>query len=123
MEFHSVLKKFGFGSKTGIDLPGESVGLLPYWTQWDQGIHATMSYGYGTSVTAMQMISAAQTLANNGVAVLYCRSGRNLFQQLTTLLKRAKTVCKLFSDQGQTVAEIPAIFRFYSGSVFKGVEH
>lgn len=69
MEFHSVLKKFGFGSKTGIDLPGESVGLLPYWTQWDQGIHATMSYGYGTSVTAMQMISAAQTLANNGVRI------------------------------------------------------
>lgn len=53
-EFYGVLKKFGFGTKTGIDLPGESSGLLPYWTYWDQGIQATMSYGYGTSVTAIQ---------------------------------------------------------------------
>lgn len=68
-EFYDMLKKFGYGSKTGIDLPGESVGLLPYWGNWDQGIHATMSYGYGTSVTAMQMISAVQALANNGVKI------------------------------------------------------
>lgn len=68
-EFYGVLKRFGFGSKTGIDLPGESVGLLPYWAHWDQGIHATMAYGYGTSVTAIQMISAVQALANNGVRI------------------------------------------------------
>ncbi len=68
-EFYSELKKFGFGAKTGIDLPGESTGLLPYWAHWDLGIHATMSYGYGTSVTAIQMISAVQALANNGVRV------------------------------------------------------
>lgn len=68
-EFYSVLKKFGYGSKTGIDLPGESSGLLPNWNTWDKGIHATMSYGYGTSVTAMQMISAVSALANDGVRV------------------------------------------------------
>lgn len=68
-EFYGVLKKFGFGTKTGIDLPGESVGLLPTPIHWDQGIHATMGYGYGTSVTAIQMISAVQALANNGVKV------------------------------------------------------
>lgn len=69
LEFYGVLKKFGFGNKTGIDLPGESSGLLPYWTHWDQGIHATMAYGYGTSVTAIQMISAVQAIANNGVKI------------------------------------------------------
>jgi len=68
-EFHGVLKKFGFGSKTGIDLPGESSGLLPAWNNWDAGIHATMSYGYGTSVTAMQMISAVSAIANDGIKV------------------------------------------------------
>lgn len=68
-EFYTVLRKFGFGSKTGIDLPGESSGLLPYWAHWDQGIQATMAYGYGTSVTAIQMISAVQALANNGVRI------------------------------------------------------
>lgn len=68
-EFYGQLKKFGFGAKTGIDLPGESSGLLPNYTIWDKGIHATMSYGYGTSVTAMQMISAVSALANDGVKV------------------------------------------------------
>ena len=68
-EFYDMLKKFGFGQKSGIDLPGESAGLLPAWHKWDKGIHATMSYGYGTSVSAMQMVSAISALANNGVRV------------------------------------------------------
>ncbi len=68
-EFYEMLKKFGFGTKTGIDLPGESQGLLPYWAHWDKGIHTTMAYGYGTSVTAIQMASAVSALANNGVRV------------------------------------------------------
>ena len=68
-EFYEMLQKFGFGEKTGIDLPGESVGLLTNWKYWDQGLHATMGYGYGTSVTAIQMASAVSALANNGVRV------------------------------------------------------
>lgn len=68
-EFYDILRKFGFGQKSGIDLPGESAGLLPYWSYWDQGIHATMAYGYGTSVSAMQMVSAVSALANDGVRV------------------------------------------------------
>lgn len=68
-EYYSMLKKFGIGSKTGIDLPGESVGLLPNWTKWDSSTHASMGYGYGASVTAIQMASAVSALANNGVRV------------------------------------------------------
>ena len=52
-EFYEMLRKFGFGEKTGIDLPGESVGLLTNWKYWDLGLHSTMGYGYGTSVTAI----------------------------------------------------------------------
>ena len=68
-EFYDMLKKFGFGQKSGIDLPGESAGLLPAWHKWDKGIQATMAYGYGTSVSAMQMVTAMSALANNGVRV------------------------------------------------------
>lgn len=68
-EFYEMLKKFGFGEKTGIDLPGESSGLLASPQYWDKGLHMTMSYGYGTSVSAMQMVSAVSALANNGVRV------------------------------------------------------
>lgn len=68
-EFYNMLKKFGFGARTGIDLPGESVGLLPNWRKWDTSTHASMGYGYGASVTAIQMASAVSALANNGVRV------------------------------------------------------
>ncbi len=68
-EYYDILKKFGFGSKTGIDLPGESVGLLKSPNRWDASDHATMGYGYGSSVTAIQMVSAVSALANDGVRV------------------------------------------------------
>ena len=68
-EFYDILKKFGIGTKTEIDLPGESVGLLPNWTKWDSATHASMGYGYGASVTPIQMASAISTLANDGVRV------------------------------------------------------
>ena len=68
-EYHEMLKKFGFGEKTGIDLPGESAGLLKPPAKWDTSDHASMGYGYGSSVTAIQMVSAVSALANDGVRV------------------------------------------------------
>ena len=68
-EYHNMLKKFGFGEKTGIDLPGESVGLLKPALKWDAADHASMAYGYGSSVTAIQMVSAVSAIANDGVRV------------------------------------------------------
>ncbi len=68
-EFYKMLRKFGFGEKSSIDLPGESSGLLAPPKYWDKGLHMTMSYGYGTSVSIMQMVSAVSALANNGVRV------------------------------------------------------
>jgi len=68
-EYYDILKKFGFGNKTGIDLPGESVGLLKSPNRWDASDHASMGYGYGSSVTAIQMVSAVSALANDGVRV------------------------------------------------------
>jgi cell division protein FtsI/penicillin-binding protein 2 len=68
-EFYDMLKKFGFGTKSGVDLPGESSGLLPAWQNWDKSMHASMSYGYGTSISTMQFVSAVAALANGGVRV------------------------------------------------------
>ncbi|MFI3300912.1 MAG: penicillin-binding protein 2 [Candidatus Gastranaerophilales bacterium] len=104
-EFYNQLVKFGFGAKTGIDLPGESTGLLSYWKSWDEGIHATMSYGYGTSVTAMQMISAVQSIANNGVLIkphVIKYEGEELANKITSHQviseETAKTVTKLLAE-------------------------
>lgn len=68
-EFYNQLRKFGFGSRTGIDLPGESVGLIKKPHKWDVSDHASMGYGYGASVTAIQMASAIAAIANDGVRV------------------------------------------------------
>ena len=68
-EYFDMLKRFGFGEKTGIDLPGESVGILKPAAKWDTSDHASMSYGYGSSVTAIQMVSAVSAIANDGVRV------------------------------------------------------
>ena len=68
-EYYNVLRKFGFGAKTGIDLPGESVGLLNRPSSWNKADKAAMSYGYGASVTAIQMVAAVAAIANDGVRV------------------------------------------------------
>ena len=68
-EYYAILSRLGIGRKTGIDLNGESSGLLPRYNKWDRSRQATMGYGYGASVTAIQMVSAVSALANDGVRV------------------------------------------------------
>ncbi len=68
-EFYNILSKLGIGKKTGIDLNGESSGLLPKPFKWDKSRQASMGYGYGASVTSMQMVSAVSALANNGLRI------------------------------------------------------
>ena len=74
---HSYLSRFGFGKKTGIDLEGETSGLLPsqewkmkrYQQIWYPGDTVSVGIGQGYSlVTPMQLAFATATLANNGVA-------------------------------------------------------
>lgn len=68
-EFYDTLRMFNFGEKTGIDLPGESSGILPKPKNWDTATHGSMGYGYGASVTAIQMAAAVSAIANKGVWV------------------------------------------------------
>jgi len=58
---------FGFGKKTGIELPGEEVGLLRPWQKWDKATWSRAPIGQGVSVTAIQLASAYQAIANDGV--------------------------------------------------------
>jgi cell division protein FtsI (penicillin-binding protein 3) len=61
------IKKFGFAEETGIDLPGEASGLMRSWTTWTDVDLATIAFGQGVSVTAIQMINALSALANEGI--------------------------------------------------------
>lgn len=64
--YYKYLKNFGFGSLTGIDLPGESEGLMWDKKDWSPSTLATMSFGQGISVTPIQMITALSAVANGG---------------------------------------------------------
>jgi len=56
----------GFGSLTGLGLPGESSGRLNDHHDWREIEHATMAFGYGLSATAVQLAQAYSVFANDG---------------------------------------------------------
>lgn len=66
-DFSSMVQKMGFGSKTGIELPAETQGIVRPVDKWNGDSLASMSIGYEISVTALQMVTAFATIANNGV--------------------------------------------------------
>jgi cell division protein FtsI (penicillin-binding protein 3) len=61
------LDRFGFGHVTGSGFPGESAGLVPGYQHWRPITQATMSYGYGLSVTPLQLAEAYAVIGSGGV--------------------------------------------------------
>ncbi|MCG7968486.1 MAG: penicillin-binding protein 2 [Candidatus Thiodiazotropha taylori] len=58
--------KLGFGSSPESLFPGESSGRLPHFSDWSSFEQATLSFGYGLSVTPLQLARAYAVLANDG---------------------------------------------------------
>ncbi len=100
------LKSFGFGSETGIDLMGESAGLLEQPRGWSAITKASVTIGYGISVTALQLATAYSALVNGGT------------------LYRPFVIEKITTPDGKTVAEHKAqvIRRVISESVSKKIK-
>ncbi len=63
------IRKFGFGEKTDVELPGEAVGLLRLPSDWSGLSSSSISIGQEIGVTGMQMISAVSVIANGGTLV------------------------------------------------------
>ncbi|MEJ7633387.1 penicillin-binding protein 2 [Aeromicrobium sp.] len=63
---YDYFRRFGFGQMSGVNLPGESDGILKNGKDWTKANHATISFGQGISVTAMQMVRAVGAIANAG---------------------------------------------------------
>ncbi|KMQ73674.1 Cell division protein FtsI/penicillin-binding protein 2 [Marinobacter subterrani] len=59
--------RLGIGQPTGIGFPGEAVGVLPAPPKWRPVEEATLAYGYGMSVNALQLAQAYMVIANGGV--------------------------------------------------------
>lgn len=64
--FYEGLARFGLGKPTGIELPGESGGILPPVRSWSKMSAKTISYGQGVSATALQLAYAVSAVGNGG---------------------------------------------------------
>ena len=67
--FYEYVRAFGVGSPTGLNLPGESAGVVPNPDQWSQTTFPTLAFGQGMSVNAVQMATMFGVLANGGLRV------------------------------------------------------
>lgn len=65
--FYRYLDQFGFGKKTGVDLPGEISGTLRPLATWRPIDLAVTAFGQGVTVTGLQLASAVAAIANGGV--------------------------------------------------------
>jgi cell division protein FtsI (penicillin-binding protein 3) len=63
----TMLSDIGFGTQTYSGFPGEATGLLSHHGGWNQIETATLAYGYGISVTALQLAQAYAVLATDGI--------------------------------------------------------
>jgi cell division protein FtsI (penicillin-binding protein 3) len=66
-QFYDYIHAFGFGTPTGVDLPGESRGLVYSLKHWGSFSIASVSMGQEVGVTPLQMINAVSTVANGGL--------------------------------------------------------
>jgi len=65
--FDKWVRRFGFGSSTGVEMPGEQQGIVPGWRQYSGSSLGNLPIGQGLAVTPMQMAAAYQAIAMKGV--------------------------------------------------------
>lgn len=98
---YQKLQSLGLGEATGSGFPGESAGYLPNPTEWKPFATATLSFGYGLSVTALQLAQLYATLGDDGIEkpvsflkVLKPPKGKQVMQPSTAkaILRMLETV-------------------------------
>ncbi len=92
---HKYLQEFGFGEQTGVDLPGEEAGILHPLCDWIDLSPTRVAIGHEVAVTALQMLNAMCTIANDGVRMrpyvvrqVLDRNGRVLVEQTPAVAGR-----------------------------------
>jgi cell division protein FtsI/penicillin-binding protein 2 len=68
-KIYKYAKLFGFGEKTGVDLPGEVSGLIKHPSKWSKTSLGAMAIGQEVAVTPLQVLRAYSAIANGGVLV------------------------------------------------------
>jgi len=90
-----TITQFGFGEMTTSGFPGESAGMLTHYSNWRPISQATIAYGYGVSVTPLQLAQAYAAFGNGGVmqavslfALEESRSGQRIVSEGTAIAVR-----------------------------------
>ena len=66
---YEYVRKFGFGRKTGIELPGESAGMLRRLSQWEPSSIGSVAMGHEVGATSIQLALAGAVIANGGMRI------------------------------------------------------
>ncbi len=92
---HAAAEQFGFGRRTGIELPGESSGIVRPLDKWDGYSTRRVPFGQEISVTSLQLTMAFSALANGGLLLqprivdsVKDSTGRTVWQGRTTVVRR-----------------------------------
>ncbi len=112
---YESLRRFGFGSKTGVDLPGEIVGLVRDWQKWSALSIGAISFGQEVGVTPMQMLVAANAVANGGYRVTPSVVDRIIDQEGDLVFSRSSEVTRIMRPE--TAATVRDAFE---GVVIRG---
>ncbi len=107
-QVYRFLRTFGFGEKTGIDLPGESIGILKRPTQWSQRTLPSLAIGQEIAVTPLQLLTAVSAIANEGwlmrpflVREISDHEGRSVWEHVPHIRRRP-----ISAETAQTVTDL-----------------
>lgn len=109
---YKLLKQFGIGQKTGIDIPGESAGIIHPPHRWTTLDHATIGYGYYVSSTPIQIASAVSAIANNGVWVTphLLKNATNVTRRRVLSAETAHTVTRILAKSIEAAKENSTVY-------------
>lgn len=113
---YTMARNFGFGTETGIDLPGEIGGLLKKPSQWSGTTLNVMAYGYEVGVTPIQIACAYAAIANGGVLM-------KPFVVKSILDEEGKEISKTTPQRIRTVVSretAETLTDFFEGVVLRG---
>jgi cell division protein FtsI (penicillin-binding protein 3) len=113
--FYEILNDFGFGQKTGLDVPVETSGILRQPNSWTKVDTSNISFGQGMSASTVQLAAAVSAIANKGcllkpylVKKITSPSGKVLFSNKKQIKKRViseKTASVISKMMEKTITE------------------
>jgi cell division protein FtsI (penicillin-binding protein 3) len=114
-KLYEALRNFGFGSKTGVDLPGEIIGLVRDWHNWSGLSIGAISFGQEVGVTSMQMLTAINSIANGGYRVRPSIVDRTIDEKGDLVSVRTPERIRIMSPQSAS-----AVSNAFEGVVLRG---